>query len=49
MPWGYRGVRQPLIVPHRSGQEEEWGTPFLRELQEVKQCHNERLFSTAPD
>jgi hypothetical protein len=34
--------------PRHSGQEEEWGTPFLHRLQKTEH-HYERLFSTAPD
>jgi hypothetical protein len=36
--------RRGVIVRRRSGQAEDWGTPFLRGLQEVKRCHKERLF-----
>jgi hypothetical protein len=40
---------RPLVFPHRSDYEKEWGTRFLRELQEIKRYHKERLFSTARD
>jgi hypothetical protein len=49
MTWGYRRIRQPLVILRRSRQEEEREPALLRGLQETERCHKERLFPTAPD
>jgi hypothetical protein len=45
--WGYRRVRQPLVIPRHSRPEEQ-GPALLRGLQKTE-GHKERLFPTAPD
>jgi hypothetical protein len=41
---GYRRVREPLIIPHRSCLKEVQGPALLYRLQEIKWCNKEGLF-----